>query len=248
MVFGLITGLTLWEFYGLTKHYEKANIERFISSAGGAYLFIATFAYANALTDDQVFLPYIAYLIYVFVAGLYHKDNNPINNWALTLLAQIYCAAPFAILNFLMAIPNTPGEIVYFPYFALSIFIFVWLNDTGAYLIGSLFGRRKLFERISPNKSWEGFFGGLLFAAGASQVFAWFHPHIGWTLWLGLAVTVVIAGTWGDLVESLIKRTLGVKDSGNLLPGHGGLLDRFDSVLLAIPAAYLFLRLFIIQS
>ena len=192
-----------------------------------------------------LFLPYLAFLIYVFVVGLYHKENNPINNWAITLFAQVYCAGSFSMLNLITAVPDTPGVIVHFPYFALAIFIFVWFNDTGAYLVGSIFGRRRLFERISPKKSWEGFFGGLLFSAAISSFFAWLVPSIAWYIWLGLAVTVVITGTWGDLVESLIKRTLGVKDSGSILPGHGGMLDRFDSVMLAIPSAYIYIRLFI---
>ena len=245
ILFSLITGLTLWEFYGLTRHYENANIKRLICSLGGAYLFAATFAYTNELMGDKVFLPYLAFLIYVFVAGLYHKENNPINNWAITLFAQVYCAGSFSMLNLITAVPDTPGVIVHFPYFAMAIFIFVWFNDTGAYLVGSMLGRHRLFERISPKKSWEGFFGGLLFSAAISSFFAWLVPSIAWYIWLGLAVTVVITGTWGDLVESLIKRTLGVKDSGSILPGHGGMLDRFDSVMLAIPSAYIYIRLFI---
>ena len=112
-------------------------------------------------------------------------------------------------------------------------------------MVGSLFGKHRLFERISPKKSWEGFFGGLVFALLTSLVFAWLIPSTNACIWLGLAATVVVFGTWGDLIESQMKRTLGVKDSGNILPGHGGLLDRFDSVLMAIPAAYIYIELFI---
>lgn len=245
VIFSLITGLTLWEFDSLVKHYEKKAIKRFISSLGGAYLFAATFAYTNQLTDGIIFLPYLLFLIYTLVAELYYKAPNPINNWAFTFLAQIYCAGTFSMLNFIAAIPGTPGTIAYSPLFIMAIFIFIWLNDTGAYLIGSLIGKRRLFERISPKKSWEGFFGGLAVALGASQALAWYVPEISWYIWLGLAATVVIFGTWGDLIESLLKRTLGVKDSGNLLPGHGGMLDRFDSLMLAAPAAYIYIELFI---
>ena len=113
------------------------------------------------------------------------------------------------------------------------------------YLFGSLFGKHRLFERISPKKSWEGFVGGLLFALLASQAFAYLLPTYSAAQWLGLAVVVVVFGTWGDLIESLLKRQLGIKDSGHVLPGHGGMLDRFDSVLLAIPAAYIYIELFI---
>ena len=108
-----------------------------------------------------------------------------------------------------------------------------------------MIGKHKLFERISPKKSWEGFFGGLILSLASSQAFAWFAPEINRMNWLGLAATVVLFGTWGDLIESLLKRTLGVKDSGNVLPGHGGMLDRFDSVMLAVPASYIYIELFI---
>lgn len=140
-VFGLITGLSLWEFYGLVKHYENAAIKRFVSSLGGAYLFAATFGYANGLVGGNIFLPYLLFLMYTMITELYDKASNPINNWALTLFGQIYCAGSFSLLNFITSVPNTPGEIVHIPYFALAIFVFVWVNDTGAYLVGSMLGK-----------------------------------------------------------------------------------------------------------
>lgn len=245
VIFSLITGLTLWEFYGLVKHYEEVSVKRAISSLGGAYLFAATFAYTNQLAGGVVFLPYLLFLIYTFVAELYYKAPNPINNWAFTFFAQLYCAGTFSMLNFIAAAPDASGYATYSPLFIMAIFIFIWLDDTGAYLVGSLIGKRKLFERISPKKSWEGFFGGLVAALAASQALAWYAPEISWYNWLGLSATVVLFGTWGDLIESLLKRTLGVKDSGNVLPGHGGMLDRFDSLMLAAPAAYIYIELFI---
>lgn len=245
ILFCIITGLTLWEFGGLVKHYENANLQRTVNVLGGVYLFIATFVYANGLTDGKIFLPYLLFIILTMIAELYYKAPNPINNWAFTLFAQVYCAGSFSILNFIGAEPGTPGVMSYTPLFIMAIFIFVWLDDTGAYLVGSLIGKHKLFERISPKKSWEGFFGGLILALASSQAFAWFAPEINRMNWLGLAATVVLFGTWGDLIESLLKRTLGVKDSGNVLPGHGGMLDRFDSVMLAVPASYIYIELFI---
>lgn len=244
-LFCIITGLTLWEFGGLVKHYENANLQRAVNVLGGVYLFIATFVYANGLTDGKIFLPYLLFIMLTMIAELYYKAPNPINNWAFTLFAQIYCAGSFSMLNFIGAEPGTPGVMSYTPLFIMAIFIFVWLDDTGAYLVGSLIGKRKLFERISPKKSWEGFFGGLILVLASSQAFAWFAPEISRLNWLGLATTVVLFGTWGDLIESLLKRTLGVKDSGHILPGHGGMLDRFDSVMLAVPASYIYIELFI---
>ena len=245
ILFCIITGLTLWEFGGLVKHYENANLQRTVNVLGGVYLFIATFVYANGLTDGKIFLPYLLFIMLTMIAELYYKAPNPINNWAFTLFAQVYCAGSFSILNFIGAEPGTPGVMSYTPLFIMAIFIFVWLDDTGAYLVGSLIGKHKLFERISPKKSWEGFFGGLILALASSQAFAWFAPEINRMNWLGLAATVVLFGTWGDLIESLLKRTLGVKDSGNVLPGHGGMLARFDSVMLAVPASYIYIELFI---
>ena len=245
ILFCIITGLTLWEFGGLVKHYENANLQRTVNMLGGVYLFIATFVHANGLTDGKIFLPYLLFIMLTMIAELYYKAPNPINNWAFTLFAQIYCAGSFSMLNFIGAEPGTPGVMSYTPLFIMAIFIFVWLDDTGAYLVGSLIGKHKLFERISPKKSWEGFFGGLILALASSQAFAWFAPEINRMNWLGLAATVVLFGTWGDLIESLLKRTLGVKDSGNVLPGHGGMLDRFDSVMLAVPASYIYIELFI---
>lgn len=245
ILFCIITGLTLWEFGSLVKHYENANLQRAVNVLGGVYLFIATFVYANGLTDGKIFLPYLLFIMLTMIAELYYKAPNPINNWAFTLFAQIYCAGTFSMLNFIGAEPGTPGVMSYTPLFIMAIFIFVWLDDTGAYLVGSLIGKRKLFERISPKKSWEGFFGGLILVLASSQAFAWFAPEISRLNWLGLATTVVLFGTWGDLIESLLKRTLGVKDSGHILPGHGGMLDRFDSVMLAVPASYIYIELFI---
>lgn len=245
LLFSLIVCLSLWEFYGLMKHFENALTKRIISSLGGVYLFFASFVYANDLVNGKIFLPYLLFLMYVFIVELYNKKSNPINNWAFTILAQVYCAGSFSLLNFITSIPDTPGEVFYNYTFALALFVFVWLNDTGAYLVGSTIGKHRLFERISPKKSWEGFWGGLIVSLASSQIFAHYFPGVGWYHWLALSATVVVFATWGDLTESLLKRTLGVKDSGNVLPGHGGMLDRFDSVMMAIPAMYIYLEVFI---
>jgi phosphatidate cytidylyltransferase len=164
------------------------------------------------------------------------------------MMAQMYIALPFSLLNTL-AFHSTPqGFVAYDAVLPLSVFVFLWMNDTGAYLCGSLLGKHKLFPRISPGKSWEGSIGGGILVI-AIAVLVWYLTEqyqlnqLGLTAieWAGLGLTVVVFGTWGDLVESLFKRTLGIKDSGNILPGHGGMLDRFDSSLLAIPAAVVYL-------
>jgi phosphatidate cytidylyltransferase len=155
----------------------------------------------------------------------------------------MYIALPFSLIN-VLAFTSTPdGRVMFNTILPLSVFIFLWTNDTGAYCVGSLLGRHKLFPRISPGKSWEGSVGGALFVLAAAWAISYFLDGAILTTiqWLGLGLVVAVFGTWGDLVESLFKRTLGIKDSGNILPGHGGMLDRFDSSLIAIPAAVVYL-------
>jgi phosphatidate cytidylyltransferase len=180
------------------------------------------------------------------VSELYEKQQDPITHMAYIFLGQCYIALPVSVLNLIAFSGIAEGTPVYNPLLILSLFIFIWVNDTGAYLVGILIGKHRLFERISPKKSWEGFFGGLLLTLAISLVFACFDKEVPWYHWTALSFVVVIFGTWGDLIESLIKRTLEVKDSGQSLPGHGGFLDRFDSLLLAVYAMLFYVQLFFV--
>lgn len=249
LLFAAITGLTIWEFTGLVNQSENVAVNRFISTAAGIYFFLAVAGYCSGLTPSAAFVPYLLTVVYLLVSELYLKQTNPINNWAYTMLSQMYIALPFSMIN-VLAFRSTPDSNVTFEWLLpLSLFIFLWTNDTGAYCSGSLLGRHKLFPRISPGKSWEGSIGGAVFVMIAAAII--YFLNVGQTdglvagmplwQWLGLGLVVVVFGTWGDLVESLFKRTLGIKDSGNILPGHGGMLDRFDSSLMAIPAAVVYL-------
>ncbi len=196
------------------------------------------------IADSKVFIPYLAIIIYLIISQLYLKKKDPIVNWAYAIFSQIYVALPFALLNVLAFQSNKEtGSIEYNAILPISIFVFIWLNDTGAYCVGTLIGKHRLFERISPKKSWEGSIGGGAIAILSSLAFAYYFSFIPTLAWVGLAIVVVVFGTWGDLSESLLKRQLGVKDSGSILPGHGGLLDRFDSALIAIPAAVIYLHI-----
>lgn len=210
----------------------------------GVFLFFG-FAYLGVMPgQSEILIPYLFLLIYLLVSELYLKKKNPLNNWAYTMMSQVYIALSFSMLNVLAyhSVGGTsPYQIQYNPILPLSIFIFTWINDTGAYCTGMLFGKHRLFERISPKKSWEGSIGGGVFSIIAAILMAHFFPFMSIGVWIGLALTVVVFGTWGDLTESLLKRTLGIKDSGNILPGHGGMLDRFDSTLMAVPAAVVYL-------
>lgn len=244
ILFALIAALSVNEFCHLVNVSGEVRVNRSVSSLGGAFLFLALMTYCIGGADSRVFLPYVGLLLYLMIAELYLKRPNPLANWACTMLSQLYIALPFALLNVLAFQQNpTDSSVSYNPVLPLALFVFLWLSDTGAYCVGSLIGKHRLFERISPKKSWEGSIGGGLLSIASSLAFAHWFPFLqGWQ-WGGLAAVVVLFGTWGDLTESLLKRHLGIKDSGHILPGHGGMLDRFDSALMAIPAAVLYLYL-----
>ena len=246
-LFCIVTGMTIWEYCSLVNDRPFISINRFICTISGIYLFLAMMGYNSGLTPATVFIPYLVSIIYLMVAELYMKAKDPINNWAYTMLSQLYIALPLSLLNVLAFRSN--GYNIQYSYLApLSVFVFLWINDAGAYCVGSLLGRHKLFPRISPGKSWEGSIGGGLLVMAAA-VLVWYLTEqygvndLGLSAleWAGLGLVIVVFGTWGDLIESLFKRTLGIKDSGKILPGHGGMLDRFDSTLMAVPAAVVYL-------
>lgn len=247
LLFALVTGLTVWEFTGLVNDRDSVTVNRMICTVAGVYFFFAMAGYNSGIVSAGVFIPYLITLIYLMVAELYLKQEDPIHDWAYTMLSQLYIALPFSLLS-VLAFRSVGSNIIYTWHVPLSVFVFLWINDTGAYLCGSLLGKHKLFPRISPGKSWEGSIGGGILVM-AVAVLVWYLTEqynmndlqLSAIEWAGLGLTVVIFGTWGDLIESLFKRTLGIKDSGNILPGHGGMLDRFDSSLLAIPAAVVYL-------
>ncbi|NVK94374.1 MULTISPECIES: phosphatidate cytidylyltransferase [unclassified Bacteroides] len=243
ILFTIISALSVHEFAQLVNRSGEVSINKTITALGGAYLFLALMSFCTQQSiGARIFLPYLGLLLYMMITELYLKKKNPTGNWAYSMLSQLYVALPFALLNVLAFQYSTEtSSVTYNPILPLSIFVFIWLSDTGAYCTGSLIGKHRLFERISPKKSWEGSIGGGIFSIASSFVFAYFFSFMLWWQWVGLAIVVVIFGTWGDLTESLMKRQLGIKDSGNILPGHGGMLDRFDSALMAIPAAVVYL-------
>ena len=247
LLFSIITGLTVWEFTGLVNERPDVSVNRFITTVAGVYFFYAMTYFCSdiyaGVAKSVVFIPYLVTIIYLLIAELYLRQKDPIQNWAYTMLSQMYIALPFSLLNVLAFNATSQGMVAFNTLLPLSIFVFLWINDSGAYCVGSLLGRHKLFPRISPGKSWEGSIGGAVFVLAAAWAISEFldQQMLNTIEWLGLGLTVVVFGTWGDLVESLFKRTLGIKDSGNILPGHGGMLDRFDSSLLAIPAAVVYL-------
>ncbi len=195
----------------------------------------------------SLLLIWIAIICLRLVAELYCHDSNPVRSLCSSFFMQIYLGLPMFLMSFTAEkLSSEGGSFPCIP--ILVVFIFIWLNDTGAYVVGSLCGRHKMIERISPKKTWEGFFGGIAFCLIFALLcaFFWapaFNMASGIWKWLGLGALTGAFATWGDLVESLIKRSLGVKDSGHLIPGHGGILDRIDSFLLVMPAAFLYFLL-----
>ena len=249
LLFALITMLALWEYTGLVNQQEDITVNRFITTVAGVYFFFAVAGYRTGITGSNfvAFVPYILTLVYLFISELYTGNKNAIHDWAYTMLGQMYIALPLSLIN-ILAFETQIDGVHYSAVLPLSIFVFLWTNDTGAYCSGSLFGKHKLFPRISPGKSWEGSIGGGIFVLIVAALIGYFTnnasngaPAMSILEWMGLGLVVVFFGTWGDLVESLFKRTLGIKDSGNILPGHGGMLDRFDSSLMAIPAAVVYI-------
>ncbi|MDR2823941.1 MAG: phosphatidate cytidylyltransferase [Prevotellaceae bacterium] len=241
VVFSVLSALTTFEFHKLTNKQENVNVPAWIGLIASALLFI-TFALINDIFTEISLILYCAFVFSIFIAEIFRKNQNIVHNIAYFLLGQIYIALPFTLMIFIYQL-NT--------FFLLALFVIIWANDTFAYLAGSLAGKHKMCKDISPKKSWEGFLGGMAGALVAGFVFYKFcpvqiHCMTGATImqlwqWFVFALIIVIFGTLGDLFESKIKRTVGVKDSGNIMPGHGGLLDRFDSLLFAVVPAMMFL-------
>ena len=236
-LFALVTCLAVNEFCNLVHEYKKTTFSTPVAVVGGLYLFLAFFMMDKVAEPFMLFVPYLILIAFALVRELYKKADSPLDNMAYFALSQLYAALPFALLNIL----STFGPGAYNYIMPLSIFIFLWCSDSGAYFVGSAIGRHRLFERISPKKSWEGSIGGGVLALVAAYVLSLFYPTLGAIEWMGMAAVVVVTGTWGDLIASCMKREMGIKDSGNILPGHGGILDRFDSAILAIPSVVVYL-------
>ena len=246
IVFLLCAVAAVFEFHSLVEKKFDVQVNKYLSAALGGVLFASMYLRAANVCDYQILIVYFALLCIVFILELFREKENPVMNWAMLALGQVYIALPFALLNMIAFVENRYSSLLIVAFFAL-----VWVFDSGAYLVGITFGKHRLSERISPKKSWEGFFGGMVCAAGFSYLFYAISethalmPKLTPMEWVGFALIVVVFGTLGDLSESLLKRTLDVKDSGTILPGHGGILDRFDSVLFAAIAICIYLQLFL---
>lgn len=255
-MFSILTFGILYEFYTLVNASKEVHIPRPLHALAGVLLFICTFCFCSCLTDHRIFLCYMVYIMAMFITLLYSRNKTPLRQLSYIIIGQIYIAAPIAFLNSVAFHTIRYGRDTiddYCPIFLLALFFFIWIYDTGAYLFGITFGKHKLFPRISPKKSWEGVYGGIFFSMllGLGLSYSWVWGMIGFDIhdgirlskleWTLMAVIVSVFSTFGDLIESFVKRSVGVKDSGTILPGHGGLWDRFDSLLMATPALIIYL-------
>jgi phosphatidate cytidylyltransferase len=192
----------------------------------------------------------IPMMIIIMVIELYRKQERPTDSLAHTFFSLLYTAVPFSMFPF-AAFSRTGLDsllthegIVFSPGIIIGFFLLIWANDTGAYLAGVSFGRHRLMERISPKKTWEGIFGGVILTVLVAWLLSGWLGVVDKYHWVIIALIISVTGTYGDLFESMLKRSAGVKDSGTIMPGHGGFLDRFDSVILSFPLVYLFISLF----
>lgn len=241
LLFYFVGVLGLMEYYTLCK-VGGVHTQGTLGFITGTVLYLTIELYKLGSAPVTIISLSIPFFVAIFIYEIYRRRPDPFTNIAHTIIGIIYVMAPLALLNVF-----TFEEIVHDTHriVVLGFFVILWLNDTGAYVFGRLFGRRKLFPRISPKKTWEGLMGGALAALAGAWAMSRFSQNLGLHEWFILALIIVVGATFGDLVESMLKRSLRVKDSSNLLPGHGGILDRFDGVLLASPLAFTYFMLFV---
>lgn len=239
-VFCLISVLGLLEFYRLmrTEHTEPQVWPGIIIGNGLFLLF--TWLMWNEGEMEWLFVSFPLVAL-IFIRELYLKHQHPFLNIAVTLTGMIYFTMPL-MLMVKIALGFTPDDDVdYHGRIIMGCILILWASDTGAYMLGSQIGKHKLFERISPNKSWEGFAGAVLSSLFAAWVVSNWFTDLTLQDWMIIALIIVVSGTLGDLVESMLKRSVNVKDSGVLFPGHGGILDRFDGLLISMPFVFFYL-------
>jgi phosphatidate cytidylyltransferase len=216
----------------------------------GITAYVISTLIAAGYLEMKFLLVLVPMMLLIMIIELYRRQEKPFDSLAHTLFCVLYTAIPFSMFPFSAFLREGLNSIlphqglVFSPGIIVGFFILLWTNDTGAYLVGITIGRHRLMERISPKKSWEGFFGGTILALTVAWLISgWLGVINNWE-WMIVSVIISVSGTYGDLVESMLKRSIGVKDSGTIMPGHGGFLDRFDSAIISFPLVLLFISLF----
>lgn len=232
-------------FFSLLEFYKLAGLDGLIplktlGTLSGVVIYALSFFVERGNISPRYYLLLFPLISLAYMIKLYKKTElKPFTNIAYTFLGIFYIAVPFALLN------HAAFDDGYYNYeIILGSFLILWASDTGAYFAGTLFGKHKLFERISPKKSWEGFWGGAALAMAMTYGLSLYFQSLSVVNWLIVALLIIIGGTFGDLVESLLKRSMAIKDSGDSLPGHGGFLDRFDGLFISAPFIVAYLELF----
>lgn len=247
----------LYEFYQLAEKLGAMPYKPIGYLAGVCmfgYSIVANSNIALFFNPENLLAYTLVFVFIVFVIALFDDQKHTILNITYTLSGLVYAVLPFMILVSLSCADkaytfnNPTGNwyedvAPYNPHYVLGIIILIWVSDVCAYLVGSLIGKNKLYERISPGKTWEGSIGATILTIGSSFLIAHWFPELPLKHWIAISIIVSVFGTIGDLVESMLKRQAGVKDSGSIMPGHGGILDRFDSLLFVSPFIYAYLTL-----
>ncbi len=240
IVFGVILVFALDEFFRLIEQKTPHLISKLFNIISGVIIFISAYLFLDEKSILALPISALLYLLSLFASAILLKRTDIFNTIIYSAFGQLYITLPLCLL-LLISYEYKLANTIYFYAFVLAIFVFIWVNDTFAFLTGITMGKHKLLERISPKKTIEGFVGGIFFTMLAGVGFSFLYTEYNIFFWVGFALIVSIFATLGDLFESLIKRTYKVKDSGHLIPGHGGILDRIDSLLIVIPAIYVYL-------
>lgn len=240
IVFGLFMLAALEETYKLfSRKGDKA--QEGYGLFAGSVIFASAYLVSQDITGLEIYLLVVPMFMGFFLIEIFKKKKKDYRSVSQTIFGLVYVTVPFSMFNFLGASELWQSNIQ--NYFLLAFFIILWANDTGAYLIGSLIGKHPFAKNISPKKTIEGTAGGIFVATGAAALLSMLSPDVSMLTWVGLGLIISISGTYGDLAESMFKRRAGVKDSGTIMPGHGGALDRFDSFIFAVPAAFTYIQI-----
>jgi phosphatidate cytidylyltransferase len=239
-VFAIVLFLTQYEFYSLIQK-EDQRPNKILSCILGVILFLICFCIASGFLPGRISLIVFLFFISLMIISVFKSNTNALKSLASEIFGFIYVAVPFSLMNFIVQPSANEHSNIYYPWILAGVFFIIWVNDSAAYLTGSALGKHKMCPKISPKKSWEGLIGGAVFATIMGVLNAVMFQQISMVSWIVIALLTVVFGTLGDLFESKIKRELGIKDSGTILPGHGGFLDRLDSLLFAVPVVFIWL-------
>lgn len=241
LVFVTLMLFSLYEFYKICLQ-SRVRPQILYGMLLGALIFATNYFFAIGKIGVYIFLGLIPLFLSVFIIELYRNQNKPLHNIAFTLLGLLYVALPFSLLNYIV-LSYSSYRIGYQSHLLIGFFALAWANDSGAYAFGVSIGKNKLFPKISPKKSWEGLVGGFFITALVAWLISMVYPEVSLFHWFSIAFITAVMSVFGDLVESMFKRSIGTKDSGKFLPGHGGVLDRFDGILFAAPVVFVYLEM-----